>query len=385
MRTARSRKHKGFDLDKRLAAVEWALERDDCAHAGSWSRWRAERELASAVRANGGSDGTGAPREGAEATDAEPAVPSAFGPEPTAPSVADAAAQDGASVDDACAPRPFREVRLDLGCGKGTFTVAAAKREPDVLFCGIDTESVCVMHAAELACAEHVPNAAFLVDEDPDLARIFAPGELGCIYLNFPTPFPKKKKAPLRLTHAERLIAYRTLLAPGGMVRLRTDSQPFADWSLIQFDLAGYTVVFQTDDLRATDGESPSSEYELKTSERGGTVHAIDAVPGPRPAPAPGSIVQPVPESLFEYLPDDLEHLEYVPLGMAGAVENMRNHRRRMAAHAAREQARAERDGREQAAVEQAARDARALEERAAQLAQDAQADADTATNPRWR
>jgi tRNA (guanine-N7-)-methyltransferase len=144
-------------------------------------------------------------------------------------------------------------------------------------------------------------------------------------------------------------------------------------------------VVFQTDDLRATDGESPSSEYELKTSERGGTVHAIDAVPGPRPAPAPGSIVQPVPESLFEYLPDDLEHLEYVPLGMAGAVENMRNHRRRMAAHAAREQARVERDGREQAAVEQAARDARALEERAAQLAQDAQADADTATNPRWR
>lgn len=333
MRTARSRKHKGFDLEKRLAAVEWALERDDTAHAGRWSLWRADRQRALGQSADDSRNAQGSAQSlGADA--AQPAAPS---------DGADAArATPAAPSGCASAPHRFREVRLDLGCGKGTFTVAAAKREPDVLFCGIDTESVCIMHAAELACSEHVPNAAFLVDEDPDLARIFAPGELRCIYLNFPTPFPKKKKAPLRLTHVERLIAYRTLLAPGGMVRLRTDSQPLADWSLIQFDLAGYTVTAQTDDLRATDRESPESEYELKTHERGGTVHAIDAAPGPRQAPAPGSIEQPVPESLFEYLPDDLEHLEYIPLGMAGAVENMVNHRRRMAARAAREQAAAQ-------------------------------------------
>ena len=52
----------------------------------------------------------------------------------------------------ACAPvgsEPFREVRLDLGCGKGSFTVEAARREPDVLFVGMDSEPVCIAYAAQ--------------------------------------------------------------------------------------------------------------------------------------------------------------------------------------------------------------------------------------------
>ena len=66
----------------------------------------------------------------------------------------------------ACAPAgatPFREVRLDLGCGKGSFTVEAARREPDVLFVGMDSEPVCIAYAAQRAVESGLPNVVFAV------------------------------------------------------------------------------------------------------------------------------------------------------------------------------------------------------------------------------
>lgn len=271
MRTAASRLHKGFSFERRLAVCESAFEQKGAAWAGSWRFWT-----------------------------------------PTT----------AATAADALVKRdvPFERVVLDLGCGKGEYTVACAKCTPGTLFVGIDVDPICVLRSAEEAVREEVGNAVFIHDPDPDLSHYFAAGELSAILMNFPTPFPKKKRAHLRLTYVDRLMAYRALLAPGAPIRLRTDSQPFRDFSLTQLELAGYQVVWETNRVRAMFPDEPESAYERKLVAKGAPVLGFAAVPGP----APERIEQTAPLSLASYLPDDLDAMTYIPHGMQGTVENMR-------------------------------------------------------------
>lgn len=285
MRTPRSRLPKDFSLEERLAACAQAAESDPEAWRGRWHTW--------------------APSTASNAA--------AHGDTAHGSTVAHAPAEASP------APRtPYERVVLDLGCGKGEYTVACARLRPDTLFIGLDVEGVCVMRGAELALAEGVPNAVFVWADDPDLATIFAPGELDGILMNFPTPYHKKKKAHLRLTYLDRLMSYRTILAPGATVRLRTDSLPFRDFSLTQLELAGYRLLWNTDDVRALFPDEPTSAYEAKLTAQGAVVCGFEAVPGP----APEHVEQTALLSLVSYLPEDIENLTYVPYGMQGYVAN---------------------------------------------------------------
>ena len=266
MRTAASRLPKGFSLEERLAACASNVEPRPKDRAGQWRLW----------------------------------------------------APDGARRDS-----PWRAVVLDLGCGKGEYTVECAAANPDVLFVGLDVDGVCVMRAAECAIAQGAANAVFALHDDSDLSQTFGAGELAAILLNFPTLFPKKKKAQCRLTHFERLMAYRPLLAPGAGVRLRTDSMPLRDFSLTQLEIAGYELQWNTDDVRSMFPDEPWSGYERKLVAQGAPVCGFAAVPGP----APEHPEQTAPLSLVSYLPEDIENLTYVPHGMQGCVENMKGRR----------------------------------------------------------
>lgn len=227
---------------------------------------------------------------------------------------------------EACAPigsAAYREVRLDLGCGKGRFSSESARREPDVLFVGIDAEPICIAYFAQRALEEGVPNMLVVPGTGKQVVRMFGPGEVARIHLNYPTPYPRKKDADRRLVILERLMEYRRILAPGGEVVLKTDSQPLRDFALTQFELAGYEVAWQSDDARAERPDDPSSEYEERLGAQGACVHALAATPGPRP----GSSEQTAPLSLAHYLPADLAQLAYVPHGMQGTVLNLHNRR----------------------------------------------------------
>ena len=368
MRSAASRLHKGFSFAKRFRECSDWICCDGAAWAGRWAQW--------------------------------------------AP---------GGAVRD----QPFSRVVLDLGCGKGEYTVACAKMRPGVLFVGFDVDAVCTLRAAEAAAAAGVDNAVFLMDGVPsfdddveagfadggavscgdsgnpseskaleladrpcgtasgacdaedsrrsgalalagrpcedtsgsceaqggaqasakrpeaahasrasegkaarsgapaeiDLSTVFAVGELSALLMNFPTPFPKKKKAHLRLTYLDRLMGYRPLLGPGAGIRLRTDSQPLRDFTLTQLELAGYEVTWRSEDVRSEFPDEPWSAYERKLTEQGACAFGIAACPGP----APKHVEQTAPLSLVSYLPDDLDQLDYVPHGMQGCVENLRN------------------------------------------------------------
>ncbi len=218
------------------------------------------------------------------------------------------------------APR-FREVRLDLGCGKGAFTVGAALAEPDVLFVAVDYEPLCMAYAAQAVIEAGVRNVVCVPGRGDEVCEFFSPGEVSRIYLNFPTPFPRKKVADQRLTHLDRLVDYRQILAPGGCVQLKTDSQPLRDFTLVELEIAGYEVLWSTDDCRSLLPDDPVTGYEERLTAQGACVYGIRAVPGPEPA----EMVQTTRMSLCDYLPDDLSVMDYVPHGMEKTIHNMRN------------------------------------------------------------
>ena len=232
----------------------------------------------------------------------------------------------------ACAPItaeghvPFSEVRVDLGCGKGSFTAAQAKANPNVLFVAIDTEPICISYAAKTMYEAGVPNAIVVPGTGMKIDEYFSPEEVSVIYLNFPAPFPRIRQAKMRLTDAERLMQYRNVLTKEGVVRLKTDSQPLFDFSLEQVEVAGYNFIWKTRDAQTDFPHDVPSEYEQKLGAQGAKVHAYLIAPGPVPA----DFTPTEPVSLVDYLPEDLESLTYVPHGMESTVRNLANRARRL-------------------------------------------------------
>ncbi len=226
----------------------------------------------------------------------------------------------------ACAPaggEPFREVRLDLGCGKGSFTVEAARREPDVLFIGMDSEPVCIAYAAQRGCESGLANVVFVPGSGMRIKEMFAPSELGRIYLNFPTPFPRKRESHLRLVNMERLLDYREVLAPGAEVCLRTDSLPLREFAKTQLPLAGYAKTWESNDARGEHPNDPTSEYEIRLGAQGAKVFSLYSKPE---GEAPANPVQTAEMSLVAYIPQDLSAFDdYAPHGMQATMQNLRN------------------------------------------------------------
>ena len=111
---------------------------------------------------------------------------------------------------------------LELGCGKGEYTVGLAKLYPNVNFIGVDIKGARMHTGAKQALDEGLPNAAFLRTNIEIIDRFFAPGEVQEIWLTFSDP--QMKNPHKRLTSTFFMERYRRFLADGGVVHLKTDS-----------------------------------------------------------------------------------------------------------------------------------------------------------------
>lgn len=300
---------RNFVLEERLERYADAIELEPWRYAGRWAQacWPVGAdEKKGAHGAGGGTDGTvGADSGGGAGGSANGIAGGDIGGRP----------QKAAK---------FAEVRLDLGCGKGAFVVDAARCEPDVLFVAMDAEPLCIAYTAQHVMEAGLRNVVVVPGKGSLVVRAFGAGELSCIHLNFPTPYPRKKDASKRLVALERLAEYADVLAPNGTVRLRTDSQPLRDFTLTQLEIAGYQVVWSSDDERRERPDEPTSEYEERLVAQGATVYGLWAMPGEKPA----HMEQTAALSLVDYFPDDLFADGYVPHGMGGAVTNLRNRRK---------------------------------------------------------
>jgi len=115
-------------------------------------------------------------------------------------------------------------VVLELGCGKGEYTINLAQMFPDKNFIGVDYKGNRIWRGAKTALEEGVNNVGFLRIQIEDLLEYFAPGEVDEIWITFPDPQPQLGREKKRLTSPRFLNKYTHLLKNGGFVNLKTDN-----------------------------------------------------------------------------------------------------------------------------------------------------------------
>ena len=157
-----------------------------------------------------------------------------------------------------------RELRLELGCGKGRFTVETALREPDVLLIAVEKVPDAMVMAMERARDAGARNVRFIDADAARLTEMFAPGEVDRIYLNFSDPWPKSNQKKRRLTHGNFLKVYRQVLSPGGQIHFKTDNDKLFEWSLEEIPRIGFTLSEVTRDLHADGPTGVMTDYEAK-------------------------------------------------------------------------------------------------------------------------
>jgi len=162
-----------------------------------------------------------------------------------------------------------KEMRVELGCGKGRFTAETARQEPDVLFIAIEKVPDAMVVGMERATALGLKNVYFVVGDAALIGDYFAAGEVDRIYINFCDPWPPKGPAKRRLTHRGFLEAYRKALKPGGEVHFKTDNQPLFEFSLEEFPAAGYALSEVTRNLHENGPQGVMTDYECKFYEQG--------------------------------------------------------------------------------------------------------------------
>jgi len=114
---------------------------------------------------------------------------------------------------------------LELGCGKGEYTVHLAQRSPKVNHIGIDIKGARFWRGAKTAIEENMDNVCFIRTQVELIEHCFAVDEVDEIWITFPDPQIKYKRTKQRLTHPELLAAYKSVLKPNGLVHLKTDSE----------------------------------------------------------------------------------------------------------------------------------------------------------------
>lgn len=136
---------------------------------------------------------------------------------------------------------------LELGCGRGEYTIGLARRFPEYNFIGVDIKGARMWHGAQTAISEGLKNVAFLRTNIEFIYEMFAPGEVSELWLTFPDP--QMKKQTKRLTSTFFMQRYRKFLADGGLIHLKTDSKFMATYTKLMAEHNRLPVVEWTDDL----------------------------------------------------------------------------------------------------------------------------------------
>lgn len=172
-------------------------------------------------------------------------------------------------------------VTLELGCGKGEYTVALAKANPESNYIGVDIKGARMWSGARQVEEESIQNAAFLRTEIENIDKFFAPEEVDEIWITFPDP--QMQKTRKRLTSTRFLSMYGKFLKPGGVINLKTDSPFLFEYTRRVAELNGFEIVSITDDLYGSGMADPVSSiktyYESQWLSRGKKIKLISMRP----------------------------------------------------------------------------------------------------------
>lgn len=171
-----------------------------------------------------------------------------------------------------------RELRLEVGCGKGKFTVETAAAEPDVLLIAVERVKEAMLLGMEQGLAMGLKNVFFLDLDAANLEEYFDENEIDRIYLNFCDPWPRKKNAKRRLTFRSFLEKYKIVLRPMGEIHFKTDNSALFEWSLEEFAACGLEIKNLTRDLHANGPVGIMTGYEEKFYQLGTPINRCELV-----------------------------------------------------------------------------------------------------------
>lgn len=143
-----------------------------------------------------------------------------------------------------------RPIVLELGCGKGEYTIDLSRREPSLNYVGVDIKGARLWKGAKFATENHLPNVAFLRTRIEFIESFFAPWEVSEIWLTFSDPQLKSENC--RLTSPLFLERYRKFLKKGGIVHLKTDSRFLYEYSKAVAECNNLRILAATADLYGT-------------------------------------------------------------------------------------------------------------------------------------
>lgn len=153
---------------------------------------------------------------------------------------------------------------LELGCGKGEYTVALAQRNPNINYIGVDIKGSRFWRGAKTAVEENLSNVAFLRTQIELIENAFASEEVSEIWITFPDPQIKYKRTKHRLTNAEFLQRYKNILKPEGVVNLKTDSEFMHGYTLGLLHGAGHEVLYANHHIYKNEG-APAEVTSIQT------------------------------------------------------------------------------------------------------------------------
>jgi tRNA (guanine-N7-)-methyltransferase len=114
---------------------------------------------------------------------------------------------------------------IELGCGKGEYSVELAKLYPEINFIGIDIKGARFWRGAKIATDNEIANVAFVRSQIELVDKIFSRNEISEIWITFPDPQIKFKREKHRLINLNFIELYSKILAPNGIINLKTDSE----------------------------------------------------------------------------------------------------------------------------------------------------------------
>ena len=153
---------------------------------------------------------------------------------------------------------------LELGCGKGEYSVNLATMFPEKNFLGIDIKGARFWRGAKTALAEKINNVGFLRTQIELVDCVFDENEVDEIWITFPDPQIKYKRTKHRMTNPDFLNKYKKILKPNGMVHLKTDSEYMHGYTLGLLQGLGLTIEYAHHDVYGTTN-APKEVTDIQT------------------------------------------------------------------------------------------------------------------------
>ncbi len=173
-------------------------------------------------------------------------------------------------------------VVLELGCGKGEFTVGLGQKYPEKNYIGIDVKGARMWRGANTANEENLKNVAFIRCKVEQLELLFSPGEVDEIWITFPNPQIKNTATKKRLTSPQFLKRYRKVAKNDTIIHLKTDNTGFFDYTLEVISEENLPLLYSSHDIyHSPDHEDVTSiqtHYEKLFAAQGETIKYLKFV-----------------------------------------------------------------------------------------------------------